>query len=461
MSITITFPTDLSFKESFFYPAFHTVRRKIVVKGSLSNYLDKCVDDILRVLKKCNNACSSCFGKNSMKLLVPVTTFYLIRMLICHLVQLLRLTISVLYFLFWKFLAITVPPIKNIEKKKKEYIDAKRILSLICYQMGELNDGYRASLIEAVLRGTYEVADEILNMSPSTINCKDDEGYNIIQLAIINRSEKVYNLIYHIIERKTSYREITDSSENTLVHLAGKLAPSFVLDRTTGAALQLQRELLWFEEVKKLVLPSQLGEKNDYNETPAMVFTKEHQDLMKQGEDWMKTTAESCSITAALIVTVVFAAAITVPGGSNQESGIPLFKTKAAFTIFAVSNAFSLFTAATALLLFLSILTARFSEKDFLSSLPRKLIYGLLALFISTTAMMVAFGAILFLVFCDQRPWLLAPICVFACLPISVIVTIKLPLLVDFIRSTYSPIFGMHSYLESCKVNRKNTIFKD
>ncbi|KAJ0773782.1 putative PGG domain, ankyrin repeat-containing domain superfamily [Helianthus annuus] len=327
--------------------------------------------------------------------------------------------------------------------------------------MGELNDGYRDSLIEAVLRGTYEVADEILNISPSTINCKNDEGYNIIQLAIINRSEKVYNLIYHIIERKTSYREITDSSENTLVHLAGKLAPSFVLDRTTGAALQLQRELLWFEEVKKLVLPFQLAEKNDYNETPAMVFTKEHQDLMKQGENWMKTTAESCSITAALIVTVVFAAAITVPGGSNQESGIPLFKTKAAFTIFAVSNAFSLFTAATALLLFLSILTARFSEKDFLASLPSKLIYGLLALFISTTAMMVAFGAILFLVFCDQRPWMLAPICAFACLPILVIVTIKLPLLVDFIRSTYSPIFGVHSYLESCKVNRKNTIFKN
>ncbi|XP_022003969.2 ankyrin repeat-containing protein NPR4 [Helianthus annuus] len=189
-----------------------------------------------------------------------------------------------------------------------------------------------------------------------------------------------------------------------------------------------------------------------------MVFTKEHLDSIKQGETWMKTTAESCSITAALIVTVVFAAAITVPGG-NQESGLPLFKEKSAFTIFAVSNAFSLFTSATALLLFLSILTARFSEKDFLVSLPRRLIFGLLMLFISTTAMMVAFGAILVLVFCDQRPWMLAPICAFSCLPISVIVTIKVPLLVDLIQSTYYPIFGKHSYLESCKVNRKNTVF--
>ncbi|PWA44697.1 Ankyrin repeat-containing protein [Artemisia annua] len=170
---------------------------------------------------------------------------------------------------------------------------------------------------------------------------------------------------------------------------------------------------------------------------PYMIFTREHADLLKEGEQWMKTTAESCSITAALIVTIVFAAAITVPGGSNQEMGIPLFKKKIAFTIFAVCDALSLFTAATALLVFLSILTTRFAEKDFLVSLPRRLILGLCALFISTTAMMVAFGAILFLDFCDQRPWMLAPIGLFACMPIFVIVTLQLPLVLDLYQSTY------------------------
>ncbi|KAJ0800094.1 putative PGG domain-containing protein [Helianthus annuus] len=191
---------------------------------------------------------------------------------------------------------------------------------------------------------------------------------------------------------------------------------------------QLQQELLWREEVKKLYSDIELREVNRCNETPAMVFTNEHQDLMKQGEKWMKTTAESCSITTALIITIVFAAAITVPGGSNQESGIPVFKMEIAFTIFALFNALSLFTATTALLLFLSILTTRFSENDFLVSLPRRLIFVLFMLFLSTTDMIVAFCAILFLVFCDQRPWMLAPIAGFACLPISVIVAIKLPL---------------------------------
>ncbi|KAJ0800102.1 putative PGG domain-containing protein [Helianthus annuus] len=464
-AITISFPMDLGFKESFIYPciyptAFHYVRQKTVVRGSLLFHPDKCLDNILRVVRICNNTWCNLLGKNSMILLVLIATLYPIYQLICLLILMLHLSFSMLYLLLWKVLAITVPPIKYIEKKRKEYKKAKYILSLICKMMGPSNEGYSDSFFVAVRQDIYKVVDEILFNSPATINCKDEDGYNIIQLSIMNRAEKVCNLIYHIIEHTKSQREMTDSSLNNLAHLAGRLAPSFVLSRTTGAALQLQRELLWFEEVERLVLPLQLTEKNIYKETPLMVFTREHQDLLKEGEIWMKTTAESCSITAALIVTVVFAAAITVPGGSDEESGIPLFRKEFSFTIFAVSNALSLFTGITALLLFLStILTASSSEKDFLVVLPRRLIFGLLMLFLSAISMMVAFGAILFLVFCDKRPWMLAPICTFAFLPISVIVTIKLPLLANLIQSTFFPMIGKKSYLDSCKVSRKKTIF--
>ncbi|XP_076896171.1 uncharacterized protein LOC143549043 [Bidens hawaiensis] len=301
---------------------------------------------------------------------------------------------------------------------------------------------YSESILAAARLDAYEVVDEILCRAPNTINCQNEEGHNVIQLAVITRSERVYNLIHRIIVQSERYRTMTDSYKNNLVHLAGRLAPSFVLERTNGAALQLQQELLWREQMEKLMSPLELEKENMYKETPAILFTREHQDLIKQGENWMKITAESCSITAALTVTVVFAAAITVPGGSNQESGVPLFKNEIAFTIFAISNAFSLFTAATALLLFLSILTARFSERDFLVTLPQRLIFGLFMLFLSTTTMIVAL------------------ICGFACLPISVIVTIKLPLLIDLIRSTYFPIFGKKSYLESCKIYRESAIFR-
>ncbi|KAI3701586.1 hypothetical protein L6452_26772 [Arctium lappa] len=155
----------------------------------------------------------------------------------------------------------------------------------------------------------------------------------------------------------------------------------------------------------------------------------------------MKATAESCSISAALITTIVFAATITVPGGSIQETSIPLFRKDIAFTIFAISDAISLFISTSSLMVFLSILTTRFAEKDFLFSLPKRLIIGLCTLLVSITAMMVAFSTTLYLLFCRENPWMLGPICGFACLPILFFVTLQFPLIADLYRSTYVPMF--------------------
>ncbi|XP_076904134.1 uncharacterized protein LOC143559442 [Bidens hawaiensis] len=354
-----------------------------------------------------------------------------------------------LYYLCWKGAKILAfPPIKKIENKIKKQDEAKKILEQVCDEIDMLNYSgihhpcYTRPIIEAARQNTYKVVEEILSRYPEAIHSKDKSGHDIIQLAIINRSEKIYNLIYDVDERKNIYRTYKDSSKNNILHLAGKLAPSDVLNQRTGAALQLQRELQWREEVKKLVIPAYITQGNIYKETPDMVFTREHKDLVKQGEQWMKTTAESCSVAAALITTIVFAAAITVPGGSDQGKGTPLFRKKTAFIIFAISDAVSLFASTTTLLVFLSILTTRFAEKDFLVSLPKRLLIGLFFLILSTIAMMVAFSATLFLVFCDEKLWMLAPICVLASIPIASFVTLQFPLMVDLSWSTYVPIFG-------------------
>nr|XP_043625724.1 GDSL esterase/lipase At1g71250-like [Erigeron canadensis] len=339
-------------------------------------------------------------------------------------------------------------PIKRIDVKRKRYQEAKEFMNIICNHIDKLgpfnydHPCYHQPCLEAIRQDAYEVVDEILSRSPGLLRGRE---YSFIKLAASNRADKIYNLIYHLNVRMDEYRRYEDNDENNILHMVGKLAPQHILSHTTGAALQLQRELQWFQEVEKLMLPKDLVSYNANMETPQMVFSNQHAALVKEGEQWMKTTSESCSITAALIVTIVFAAAITVPGGNVQETGIPLFRKEIAFIIFAVCDAISLFSAASALLVFLSILTTRFAEMDFLVSLPRRLIIGLCALFLSTASMMVAFSAILFLVFCDQRPWMLAPIGGLTCMPIAVIVTLQLPLLVDLFKSTYIPIFVTYS----------------
>ncbi|KAJ9536747.1 hypothetical protein OSB04_un000051 [Centaurea solstitialis] len=321
------------------------------------------------------------------------------------------------------FMILAVSPPMYIKKKKKVWEEATKVLELVCdkidkselYGTHTQHPIYNRPILEATCQNAYQVVDEILYRSPEAIRSTDKNGYDIIQLG-----------------------------------------PSNEHNCRTGAALQLQRELQWREELKKVVFPTYITEENIFKETPDMVFTREHKNLVKEGENWMKTTAESCSITAALITTIVFAAAITVPGGSNQETGIPLFTQDVAFTIFAISDAISLFASSTSLLVFLSILTARFAEQDFLVSLPRQLIIGLCTLLLSTISMMVAFGATLYLVFCRQKPWMLAPICGLAFLPIGIFVTLQFPVIVDLLRSTYVPMFGKQSNSDRGRFNPRD-----
>ena len=117
--------------------------------------------------------------------------------------------------------------------------------------------------------------------------------------------------------------------------------------------------------------PTYKEKENSSKQTPAVVFTEAHRNLVYEGQKWMKDTAGSCMIAAALIATVVFAAAITVPGGNNNESGLPIFSKDHAFVIFAISDAISLFTSTTSVLMLLFILTSRYAEEDFYYVLPR------------------------------------------------------------------------------------------
>ncbi|XP_039166325.1 uncharacterized protein LOC120286152 isoform X2 [Eucalyptus grandis] len=102
-------------------------------------------------------------------------------------------------------------------------------------------------------------------------------------------------------------------------------------------------------------------------------FVEQRQDLLKEAGQWMKDTASSCSLVATLIITVTFAAAFTIPGGNDNNTGIPIFLKKPSFMVFTAANALALFSSITATLMFLAILTSRYAAEDFLHSLPRKM----------------------------------------------------------------------------------------
>ncbi|PWA63513.1 ankyrin repeat-containing domain, PGG domain protein [Artemisia annua] len=179
---------------------------------------------------------------------------------------------------------------------------------------------YNNTIFEATRQNASDVVQSVVSRFADAIWCTNEDGHNFIQYAVINRSENVYSLVYKMSEHRNIYKTIKDSFGNNLLHLAARLAPANRLNNISGAALQLQRDLQWFKEIEEFVCPLNRTQKNNADETPEMVFTREHKDLVSEGEKWMKTTAESYTITAALITTIVFAAAITPDSLSRPKS---------------------------------------------------------------------------------------------------------------------------------------------
>ena len=73
-----------------------------------------------------------------------------------------------------------------------------------------------------------------------------------------------------------------------------------------------------------------------------------------RGEMDERDTATSCMVVDALIIAMVFAAIIAVPG--NNEKGIPNFRHETLFKIFVVADAAALLSSSFSLLLFVRIL---------------------------------------------------------------------------------------------------------
>uniref|UniRef100_A0A803MHE2 PGG domain-containing protein n=1 Tax=Chenopodium quinoa TaxID=63459 RepID=A0A803MHE2_CHEQI len=293
------------------------------------------------------------------------------------------------------------------------------------HEILELDDAKAFSLLQqplliAARLGTHEIIEEIVEAFPPAIWASDEENHNVFQLAVLHRQENVFNLIYQMSDYKHLItRYIDHPHDNKILHLAGELPSSDRLNLVSGPALQVQRELQWFKEVKKFVQPGQKEAINKDGKTPWMVFREAHQQLMKDGEAWMKTTAQSCTVAATLIATVAFNAGLHIPGGNNNQDGQPLYSYQPAFGAFAVADAISLFSSVTSILMFLSILTSRYSEDDFRIALPRGLVVGLSMLFISILSMMIAFSSAIYLVFGLQRARTVIPVGSVLVLPVT------------------------------------------
>ncbi|XP_004301339.1 PREDICTED: uncharacterized protein LOC101299872 [Fragaria vesca subsp. vesca] len=207
-------------------------------------------------------------------------------------------------------------------------------------------DMVQTSIFRAIQQGYFEFVLQICKENSKLLGrlLEEKRVKGMFHFAIESRQKEVYSLIYELEEKER--RDIgiyLVKGDYNLLHCAANLSslPQFV--HIQDASLQMQRELQWFKEVESVVPPEMYEHRDRSNDMTAReLFTKNHKKLLEDAEISIKGTATSCTVVGVLTVTMMFAAAFTVPGGNDGNTGLPLFLDHKLFKVYIVSDTISL-----------------------------------------------------------------------------------------------------------------------
>ncbi|CAJ2647141.1 unnamed protein product [Trifolium pratense] len=352
------------------------------------------------------------------------------------------------YLLVQVFKYLNIFGTRRIYDKKYTHYEVIFILRYFCQSIGEFSDRQlsEAFIYEAMLyaarNGIIEFINAMRDVNHNLLLVTDNCDRGIFWYAILNRRREVFQLLYCLNgSQKELIRYRIDTFDNNMLHVAAQLGTSSDRYNRSGAALQMQREIQWFKAVEKVMHPMLREAKNADGKKPYEVFTENHEELVKAGEKWTKEIASSYIAVASLILTITFAAAFTVPGGNNQETGTPIFSHEKIFNMFIIADAVSIFTSASSVLVFIGILTSRYAEQDFLKVLPLKLVLALVLLLLSVCSMMVAFYAALNVILKGNhtggsRWFVLGPILSLGSVPVLILLISQLSFIYKILHST-------------------------
>ncbi|KAL5539260.1 hypothetical protein UlMin_044389 [Ulmus minor] len=317
---------------------------------------------------------------------------------------------------------------KNTTARPQENI--RVVLSSSSVEKGESSEQKDTALLIAAKCGIVEMVKGIIKKIPVAIYVDEDiNGNNVLLLAVEKRHKK------SVIYRKENKKG------NTALHLAATYDKEHQRPwPIPGVALQMVWEVKWYEQN----MPScKFLRTNKDNQTPWDIFSTTHKDLIKDGVEWLKSVATSCSVVAALIATIAFTSSTTVPGGTDSNTGKPMLRNNSTFNIFATASLIALWFSVTALIAFLAILTSRYHERDFGKNLPWKILMGLTSLLESIAAMLVTFCASRFLVFEEKIKYAVVPIYAVTFFPLCLFAVAQFSLYFDLVRAIF---FSPFSY---------------
>ncbi|KAG5612479.1 hypothetical protein H5410_023760, partial [Solanum commersonii] len=156
---------------------------------------------------------------------------------------------------------IAASELEYIRDKKWKHQNAIKLAECLCEELQNISEKEISSivggpLLQATHFDNYKLVEIIVTKFPSSIYYHHENEKNILHVAVENRSKNVFKLVSQMNQHSHHLVTSIDSSNNTMLHLAGKLSEEKELKKTFGAALNMQEELRWFEAVKQILPPS-------------------------------------------------------------------------------------------------------------------------------------------------------------------------------------------------------------
>ncbi|XP_042510985.1 protein ACCELERATED CELL DEATH 6-like isoform X1 [Macadamia integrifolia] len=267
--------------------------------------------------------------------------------------------------------------IDDVKQKHKLALDLAKLLIRKEVEYMEQNSPTRNiindTLMLAARSGIVEVIDVILNECPKSIDFLDENGKNIFHLAAEYRQVGVLKLLKSRGFLTIKMVADVDNMKNTALHLAAEYADHHQEKNIEPSSQKMWREMFWFKQIKDVSLVHLLHLQNSNGKTADELFNDTHKSLLETSVQNVKEDSENSIFISTLIATINFTASFAVPGGYDQDSGLPIFsKTTTYFFSFYIYASVALFFSLLSITACLSAYLSRFHRNDFYLILPLK-----------------------------------------------------------------------------------------
>ncbi|MFS7909343.1 putative ankyrin repeat-containing domain, PGG domain, ankyrin repeat-containing domain superfamily [Helianthus anomalus] len=246
---------------------------------------------------------------------------------------------------------------KRIMKNSKDVIDEILLGPMI--EKDKMETHPSQILFIAAKSNNTQFLVELIDEYPDLIWKRNDDGQTIFHIAVAHRHDDIYNLLYEIGSMKDLITPMTDKEGNNMLHLVGKAPQINAYEDWVTPPFQMLTDFLWYQEVSHILPPSCREMWNAAGQTPHEVFVENHNKLFLDGTKWIYDSINISMVIAALVCGIGFAVVYAIPGGFDQDNGLPVLLHNRYFIAFIVMDAISFIFSASSILQFLSVILSR------------------------------------------------------------------------------------------------------